>query len=61
MLLSERQKLVRKIKKLKRAKKESSEGVEEELFEARALLNYVLVSAQQWWVASVLILNSSRF
>jgi hypothetical protein len=42
--MTERQKLVRKIKKLKKAKEEDEENVEEELFETRALLNYVLVS-----------------
>ncbi|UZJ55182.1 hypothetical protein CBS101457_004502 [Exobasidium rhododendri] len=38
----ERQKLVRKIKKLKKAKDEGEAGADEKLFEERALLNYVL-------------------
>jgi hypothetical protein len=36
--------LVRKIKKLKRAKEQGEEGVDEKLYEERVMLNYVLVS-----------------
>lgn len=53
-LLVERQKLVRRIKKLKKAREEDEdEEVDKELLEARVLLNYVLVSDKNFCNSSV--------